>query len=61
MSRQYRVTVCMCLINGAELGDRVEALGCGNSSTSVNQTAYEWHAVKSIKPNLAPDVELRTP
>lgn len=55
------MTVCVCLINGAERGDRVEALGCGNSSTSVNQTAYEWHAVKSIKPNLAPGIELRTP
>ena len=27
----------------------------------VNQTAHEWHPVKSIKTNLAPAVQLRAP
>lgn len=54
MSRKERVTVSMCLINGAVLGDRAEASGCGNSSTPVN------HATKSIKPNLAPAIHFRT-
>lgn len=61
VSRRYRVTVCMCLINGAELGDGAEASDCGNSSTSVNHTAQEWRAMKSITPNLAPAVPCRTP
>lgn len=63
VSRRCRapVCVCVCVINGAELGDTAEASGCGNSSTSVNHTACEWRARKSIKPNLAAAVPCLAP